>query len=59
MSTETYTVQEAWENACKEEGIPVDSKFVVFSETNQWAEKYERAVKLYLTAHAEAHRLAG
>ncbi len=56
---ETYTIQEAWENACKEDGIDPQAKFVVFSENNAWAEKYERAVKLYHAARLEAHRLSG
>ncbi len=56
---ETYTIREAWVNACKEDGIDPESKFVEFSENNAWAKKYERAVELYLAAKVEAHRLAG
>jgi hypothetical protein len=55
---ESYTIKEAWENACKEEGIPVDSKFVVFSESNTWAKKYDKAVRLYFAARAASLQLA-
>ena len=53
-----YTIKEAWENACKEEGIDPETKFVVFSEANAWAKKYEAAVELYFASRTEAHRLA-
>ena len=46
----TYTIKEAWANACEEEGIPTDSKFVVFSDDNQWAKRYEKAMLLYFTS---------
>ena len=45
-----YTIAEAWKKACKAEGIPADSKFVVFSEGNEWAVKYNKAMKLKLAS---------
>ena len=42
-----YTIKEAWRNACEEEGIPVDTKFAEFSDDNQWAKRYEKAMHLY------------
>jgi len=61
MSNETltYTVKEAWANACTEEGIPQDTKFAVFSESNQWAKRYNRAITLYFAARRKATQLAG
>ena len=47
--SESHTIQELWTLACKEEGIPPDSKFVVFSDNNYWAKRYDKAVSLYLT----------
>jgi hypothetical protein len=55
--TETYTIKEAWENACKEEGVPPDSKFVVFSENNYWAKRYDKAVQLYFKSQQMMHQL--
>lgn len=44
-----YTVKQLWELACKHEGIDsADAKFVVFSEDNPWADKYNRAIGLVL-----------
>ena len=56
--TLTYTVKEAWQYACQEEGIPEDTKFAVFSESNQWAKRYNKAVVLYFAARKEAIRLS-
>lgn len=43
---ETYTIQEAWARACEHDSIPVESKFVVFSENNPWAVKYNKAMAM-------------
>ena len=48
--TERYTLREAWANACKEEGIPEDSKFAIFSDNNGWAKRYKEADQLYFKA---------
>ena len=54
-----YTIEEAWKNACEEEGIPVDTKFAVFSEDNKWAKRHEKAVSLYLQAQRTMRELNG
>jgi len=44
MTTKHITVYQSvslvWARACEFEGIPTDSKFVVFSDTNKWAKLY-------------------
>ena len=42
-----YTIPELWELACKEDNLPIDSKFVEFSPDNYWAKQYDKAVSLY------------
>lgn len=44
------TVREFWRCACTQDGIPPESKFVVFSKTNAWAWAYNQALKFYLEA---------
>jgi hypothetical protein len=38
-------VARLWALMCAEEGVPVDSKFIVFSPTNKFAVPYNNAVK--------------
>jgi len=47
------TVKVCWEKACEADGIPPDSTFVVFSDTNKIAPFYERAMQQYLEACRE------
>jgi len=39
-----------WDRACQYDGIDPGSKFVVFSDSNPWVEKYNKAMQLYLMA---------
>ena len=40
MATYSYSLKQLWTKACEQDGIDPDSKFVVFSKDNKWAEKY-------------------
>lgn len=42
-----YTIRQLWELACKHDGIEPDSKFVVFTDKNPWAAKYNFAVRCF------------
>jgi hypothetical protein len=48
-------VQAAWIAACEAEGIPVDSKFVVFGNTVE-AALYNETMGMYLRARREFQR---
>lgn len=37
-------VNRLWKKMCAEEGVPVDSKFVVFTATNKFSKPYQAAV---------------
>lgn len=47
------TYRAAWESACKHEGIPVDSQFVIFSNDNPFVPFYEKARSQYVNALIE------
>lgn len=36
----TYNLKQLWVKACELDGIDPSSKFVVFSQGNRWAKKY-------------------
>jgi len=57
MGTLRYTIKEAWRYACQEEGVSEDTKFVVFSDDNQWAKRYNKAMSLHLVAQRHANRI--
>jgi hypothetical protein len=40
-----HTVKQLWVSMCEEEGIPTDSKFVVFSDDNKFMPFYNRAME--------------
>ena len=50
---ENKKLKEAWENACREEGIPIDSKFAVFRQDNVAGRKYQRMMDAYIQAIGE------
>lgn len=48
-------LKDLWNKACDHDGIERTSKFVVFSNTNPWAKRYNAAIRLALTyAQAKA-----
>ena len=36
-----------WAKMCAEEGVPVESKFVVFNSTNKYSARYNKAVQAF------------
>ena len=52
------TVRALWASACKFEGIPVDAKFVVFSDGNKFAKFLDNAQTQFLEAR-EQYRAGG
>ena len=44
MYTRREMLHELWKAACKFDGLPTDSKFVVFSEKNKAAKMYNDLV---------------
>ena len=43
----TYTLEDLWNKACEFDSInPTDSHFVVFSDDNPWAKKYNTLINL-------------
>ena len=40
-----------WIKSCRFDGIPIDSKFVVFSDDNPYQVRYNKIMGLYLAAH--------
>ena len=42
-----------WKKACEEDRIPLESKFVVFSQDNKYVPFYNRAVGMLHQAEAE------
>jgi hypothetical protein len=47
------TVRQLWIKCCKEEGIPADSKFVIFSTNNKYLPFYNRALRQLWEAEAQ------
>lgn len=45
-------VAQLWEKCCEEDGIPPDSKFVVFSEANKYMQFYNNAMTQLMEASA-------
>ena len=41
-----YNIKELWRKACKHDGIPEDSSFVVFSEDNPYLTDYNKAATI-------------
>lgn len=41
------SVSRLWKKMCEEEGVPVDSTFVVFSSTNKYAKRYNKAANAF------------
>jgi hypothetical protein len=41
------SVSRLWNKMCEEEGVPVDSKFVVFTSTNKFSVRYNKAVQAF------------
>ena len=41
-----YTVKQLWNKACEHDGISPNALFVVFSESNPWAKKYNQLLLL-------------
>lgn len=44
------TVKQLWVKACEFDGIDPTSKFVVFSDSNPWAKKYNQALIAFTLA---------
>ena len=42
-------VSNLWKLMCEEEGVPTDSKFVVFTSTNKYSAEYNKAVNVFFT----------
>ena len=40
-------VTRLWNLMCDEEGVPTDSKFVVFTSTNKYSAEYNKAVSVF------------
>ena len=47
------TVHQLWAKCCEAEGIPADSKFVVFSNDNEFLPFYDKALAQLWQAQAE------
>jgi hypothetical protein len=47
------TVRELWGKMCEEDGIPKDSKFVVFSDKNKFKPFYDKALQELWEAEAQ------
>jgi len=47
-------VTRLWNLMCAEEGVPVDTKFVVFTSTNSHATAYNLAVKKFFRVRSQA-----
>ena len=47
------TVRQLWIKCCDEEGIPSDSKFVVFSRNNKYVPFYNSALRQLQEAEAQ------
>ena len=48
-----------WKEACFTQGIPADSKFVVFADTNEAAKKHNDLIDKFFKLHNRiAHNLA-
>jgi len=47
------TVHQLWAKCCEAEGIPADSKFVVFSDDNKFKPFYDQALKQLWHAHVD------
>ena len=41
------SVSRLWKKKCEEEGVPVDSTFVVFNSTNKYAKRYNKAANAF------------
>ena len=46
-------VRQLWAKCCEAEGIPADSKFVIFSDDNKFKPFYDQAVRQLQQARAE------
>lgn len=49
----TQVVHDLWVKMCEEDGIPPDSKFVVFSENNKYQTFYDNALQQLWEAQAQ------
>ena len=49
-------VSRLWKLACEDEGIPADSKFVVFTSINKYAVAYNDAARKFFALRAKAVR---
>lgn len=47
------TVQELWKRMCEEDGIPPDSRFVIFSPDNKYQPLYNNALQELWNAQAQ------
>ena len=52
------TAAQLWAKACEEDGIPSDSKFVVFSPDNKYSPFYNKALAMLREAE-EQYRAGG
>jgi hypothetical protein len=43
-------VKKFWNLCCEDDGIPVDSNFVVFTSVNRYANDYNKAVRKFFAA---------
>ncbi len=44
-----------WIKACRFDGIPIDSKFVVFSKENHYANRHNKISRLVLAGSSKNH----
>lgn len=54
LSAWANTASQLWQKACEFDGIPPDSKFVVFSSENKYARFHGLAMQRYFEAQHEA-----
>jgi hypothetical protein len=47
------TIKQLWQKACEHDGITPDSKFVVFSDANPWAKKYNFAMRCVMLSRQQ------
>lgn len=53
MTTLQQKTRALWQRACRYDGIPPDSKFVVFSESNPYVDGYNVAVRALIATRSD------
>ena len=50
-------IKRLWDAACKHDGIPRDSKFVVFSESNPYTKKHDKLLRFIQMSAIEHEKM--